>query len=248
MWELKKGSGGEGEFIPALSDGPARTGGGRPRPPRRVTGGSSRRGGILPSSSRPADGSPPHGAGGLRALRQPRSPPAMAVTGPRGMSPSEGPGPAWGSPGRQRPPAPSPSPALRGERRCWSHVASSGKPRKAGTLLAPPVAEGRAVSGRGRFSLWSLTKAAEGLFAQTWITKRWLSVIHVLVAPGWDHAPDVGRLECPSRTMGIPKMMAAFKLSSGAGKKHDCNSSDGFAADFKSNKNFLFNGASEQIL
>lgn len=62
VWELKRGSGGEGEFSPRLSDGPAHVGGGCPRPLRRVTGGSSRRGGIPPSSSRPADESP-HGWG-----------------------------------------------------------------------------------------------------------------------------------------------------------------------------------------
>lgn len=55
VWELKRGSGGEGEFSPGLSDGPACAEGGRPRSLRRVTGGSSRQGGIPPSSSRPAD-------------------------------------------------------------------------------------------------------------------------------------------------------------------------------------------------
>lgn len=39
-----------------------------------------------------------------------------------------------------------------------------------------------------------------------------------LTAPGWDRVPHEGRLDCPARTMGVPKMMAPFKLSCGAGK------------------------------
>lgn len=100
VWELKKGSGGEEKFNPGLSNDPAHMAGGRPWPLRRVTGGSSRRGGIPPSSSRPADESPCRRAASLRALLSHSCAPApwqmCAAThhgrdgGRRRMTPQEG--------------------------------------------------------------------------------------------------------------------------------------------------------------
>ena len=136
VWELKRGSGGEGEFSPRLSDGPARAGGGRPRPPRRVTGGSSHQGGIPPSSSRPADESPC--GRGCRSARPPlaqlcSSPPADVCRHPprpRRAPKTNDPLRGIGGTARGEPRAPGfahrfihPSSPGR-ERRCCSYVAS----------------------------------------------------------------------------------------------------------------------------
>lgn len=88
VWELRRGSGGEGEFSPGLSDGPARTGGGRPRPREESLEVHPAGEEFFPAVAVLLMNRPALGAGGLRALpspgpRQPRAAPAMAATGAR---------------------------------------------------------------------------------------------------------------------------------------------------------------------
>lgn len=214
---VEEGVRGWGKVQPWAEQWPCPHGRGTSLAPRRVTGGSSRRGGIPPSSSRPADESPCR-----RGSQSARPPLAQLCSSPladvRRHPPRPRHGPktndsprGTGGTARGNPRAPGfahlfihPS-SLRRETWCHSYMASLWNPSKVCMLLPPPVAKRSAASEQG-FSgsfLFNDLKMRVRLYSDGPGPQSAQYLPPSLTSQDWDHARDMGSPDCLGMTMGI---------------------------------------------